>query len=67
MCLALAMQRNSHHQSTVELTLRLVSESIANLRANGIAIDAGIRYVSGEHRSVKVWNHFKKRRSCNAL
>ncbi|MBM55514.1 MAG: DUF3308 domain-containing protein [Euryarchaeota archaeon] len=30
------------------ITLRIVSESISNVKANGIAFDAGIRYVTGE-------------------
>lgn len=35
------------------INLKVVSESIANLRANGIAIDAGIRYVTGERDQIK--------------
>lgn len=35
------------------INLKVVSESISNLKATGIAIDAGIRYVTGEQDQVK--------------
>lgn len=35
------------------LTLRILSESISNVRAQGIAFDAGIRYVTGENDNLK--------------
>jgi hypothetical protein len=35
------------------INFKVVSESISNLRSNGIAIDAGIRYVSGEQDQIK--------------
>jgi hypothetical protein len=35
------------------INLKVISESISNLKANGIAIDAGIRYVTGENDRVK--------------
>lgn len=35
------------------INFKVVSESISNMRANGIAIDAGIRYVSGEQDQIK--------------
>ena len=31
------------------LTMRIVSESISNVRASGVCFDAGIRYVTGEN------------------
>jgi hypothetical protein len=35
------------------LTMRLISESIYNVRAQGVAFDAGIRYVTGEKENVR--------------
>ncbi len=35
------------------LNFKVISESIANLRANGIAIDAGVNYVTGEQDEIK--------------
>jgi len=35
------------------INFKVISENIANLRANGIAIDAGIRYVTGEQDQIK--------------
>lgn len=35
------------------INLKVISESIANLRATGVAIDAGIRYVTGEQDQIK--------------
>jgi hypothetical protein len=35
------------------INFKVISESIANLKANGIAIDAGIRYVTGEQDHIK--------------
>lgn len=35
------------------INFKVISESIANLRANGIAFDAGIRYVTGEEDQLK--------------
>ena len=35
------------------INFKVISESIANLRATGIAIDAGIRYVTGEQDQIK--------------
>jgi len=35
------------------INFKVVSESIANLKATGVAIDAGIRYVSGEKDQIK--------------
>lgn len=35
------------------INFKVISESIANMRGNGIAIDAGIRYVTGEKDQVK--------------
>lgn len=35
------------------INLKIISESIADLRATGIAIDAGIRYVTGEQDQIK--------------
>jgi hypothetical protein len=35
------------------INFKVVSESISNLKSNGIAIDAGIRYVSGEQDQIK--------------
>ena len=34
-------------------TLRVISESIANVSSNGFAFDAGIRYVTGENDQIK--------------
>jgi hypothetical protein len=36
------------------INFKVVSESISNLRATGIAIDAGIRYVTGEQDQMKL-------------
>ncbi|HET6243486.1 MAG: PorV/PorQ family protein [Bacteroidetes bacterium] len=35
------------------LTLKMVSEKIANAGATGVAIDAGVRYVTGENDKIK--------------
>jgi hypothetical protein len=35
------------------MTLKVISESIENLRSNGIAIDAGIKYVTGDRDQLK--------------
>ena len=35
------------------LNLKIVSQSISNVRAQGVAIDAGIRYVTGENENIK--------------
>lgn len=35
------------------INVKVISESISNLRANGMAIDAGIRYVTGEQDQIK--------------
>ncbi|MFK7787056.1 MAG: PorV/PorQ family protein [Crocinitomicaceae bacterium] len=35
------------------INFKVISESISNLRATGIAIDAGIRYVTGEQDQIK--------------
>lgn len=35
------------------INFKVISESIANLKANGMAIDAGIRYVTGEKDHIK--------------
>jgi hypothetical protein len=35
------------------VNFKVISESISNLRANGVAIDAGIRYVTGENEHIK--------------
>jgi hypothetical protein len=35
------------------INLKVVSESIANMRSSGVAIDAGIRYVTGEQDQIK--------------
>ncbi|MCH1612289.1 MAG: PorV/PorQ family protein [Flavobacteriales bacterium] len=35
------------------LNLKIVSQSIANARAQGVAIDAGIRYVTGDQEHIK--------------
>jgi len=35
------------------LTVKVVSESISNTRAQGVAFDAGIRYVTGENDHIK--------------
>ncbi|MFN0031935.1 MAG: PorV/PorQ family protein [Flavobacteriales bacterium] len=35
------------------LTMRLISESIYNVRAQGVSFDAGIRYVTGEKDNVR--------------
>jgi hypothetical protein len=35
------------------VNFKVISESIANLKANGMAIDAGIRYVTGEQDQIK--------------
>ncbi len=35
------------------INFKVISENISNLKANGIAIDAGIRYVTGENDQIK--------------
>lgn len=35
------------------VNIKVVSESISNLRASGFAIDAGVRYVTGEQEQIK--------------
>lgn len=35
------------------INFKVINESISNLRANGVAIDAGIRYVTGEEDQIK--------------
>lgn len=35
------------------INLKVISESISNLRATGVAIDAGVRYVTGEKDHIK--------------
>ena len=35
------------------INFKVISENISNLKANGIAIDAGIRYVTGEQDHIK--------------
>lgn len=35
------------------INFKVMSESISNLKANGIAFDAGIRYVTGEQEQIK--------------
>ncbi|MEE2838001.1 MAG: PorV/PorQ family protein [Bacteroidota bacterium] len=35
------------------LTMRIVSESISNVRASGVCFDAGIRYVTGENDKLR--------------
>ncbi|MBU2018987.1 MAG: PorV/PorQ family protein [Bacteroidetes bacterium] len=35
------------------INLKVISESIANMKGNGIALDAGIRYVTGEQDQMK--------------
>ena len=35
------------------INLKIISESISNLRTSGVALDAGIRYVTGENEKIK--------------
>ena len=35
------------------MNLKIVSQSISNVGAQGVAIDAGIRYVTGEQDNIK--------------
>ena len=35
------------------INLKIISESISNLRTSGVALDAGIRYVTGENDKIK--------------
>ena len=35
------------------LNLKVVSQSISNVRAQGMAFDAGIRYVTGDQEHIK--------------
>ncbi|MFT6244136.1 MAG: hypothetical protein ACJAXI_000901 [Crocinitomicaceae bacterium] len=35
------------------INFKVISENISNLKANGVAIDAGIRYVTGEQDQIK--------------
>ena len=35
------------------INFKVISENISNLKANGMAIDAGIRYVTGEQEQIK--------------
>ena len=36
------------------LNIKILSEGIANARANGVALDAGVRYVTGERDQIKI-------------
>ena len=40
------LPRPSRTPSTAAVTMRVVGESISNVRASGICFDAGIRYIS---------------------
>jgi hypothetical protein len=35
------------------INFKVISQSISNLKANGVAIDAGVRYVAGENDQIK--------------
>ena len=35
------------------INFKVISQSISNLRANGVALDAGIRYIAGENDQIK--------------
>ena len=45
--------RNFSSSISVGINFKVISENISNLKANGIAIDAGIRYVTGEQDQLK--------------
>jgi hypothetical protein len=45
--------RNFSSSISGGVNFKVISESISNLKANGIALDAGIRYVTGENDQVK--------------
>ena len=42
------------HSISGGINLKIVSESISNLKSNGIALDAGIRYVAGDKDEMKM-------------
>jgi len=41
------------------VTVRLINESIFNVKANGVAFDAGIQYISGENDQIKIGINLK--------
>lgn len=45
--------RNFSSSISGGVNFKVISESISNLKANGVALDAGIRYVTGENDQVK--------------
>ncbi|MDD2962329.1 MAG: PorV/PorQ family protein [Bacteroidales bacterium] len=53
MNVALSYAKSFSNSITGGLTLRMISESISDLSANGVALDAGIQYVTGEDENIK--------------
>jgi hypothetical protein len=50
---SLGYARSFSSSISAGINLKVISESISNLRTSGIALDAGIRYVTGEYDHVK--------------
>ncbi|HAQ66147.1 MAG TPA: DUF3308 domain-containing protein [Bacteroidales bacterium] len=53
MNVALSYAKTFSNSITGGLTLRMISESISDLSANGVGLDAGIQYVTGEQENIK--------------
>jgi len=51
--IAISYARKFSREINAGMTLRAISESMGNVRANGLAIDAGVTYMTGK------WDHFK--------
>jgi len=53
MNIALSYAKAFSNSITGGLTMRIVSESIADMSANGVGLDAGIQYVTGDKENIK--------------
>lgn len=51
--IALSYAKSFSSRIYAGLTMRVISESIANVRSQGVAFDAGIRYVTGDNDRLK--------------
>lgn len=51
--LSLAYAKEFSSSITGGITLKLVNEGISNVKTSGVAIDAGVRYVTGEFDNIK--------------
>jgi len=53
MNVALSYAKSFSNSITGGLTLRMISESISDMSANGVGLDAGIQYVTGDKENIK--------------